>query len=553
MAIAEHMGRTLQKTSVSTNIKERLDFSCALFDAGGNLVANAPHIPVHLGSMSHAVKYQLDQFGCSLRPGDVVLANHPQAGGSHLPDITVITPVFCAAGVNIIFFVASRAHHADIGGIAPGSMPPASRELFQEGAVTAGFKVVDAGEFQDAAVRRFLLDEPARFPGCSGSRNYRDVVSDLHAQIAANQRGITLVYQLCDERGLPIVQAYMRHIQRTAEAAVRSLLRDARARLIAGAGADADPDKPVRLAAADHMDDGSRISLAVEISADGSAVFDFSGTSPEVYANTNAPPSVTSSAIIYCLRCMVRSDLPLNQGCLAPVTIRIPPGSLLAPSPTAAVVGGNVLTSQRLCDVILTAFGAAAASQGCMNNLTFGVPPSAPDAADGWGYYETIAGGHGAGPTWDGQSGVHTHMTNTRITDPETLERRYPVILHRFSLRPGSGGRGARPGGDGCVRDIEFLAPMPVSLLTERRVFQPPGLHGGCSGARGVNLWRRRTAAGGYRVLNLGGKNTVHVSTGDRIVVMTPGGGGYGAPPHSDDTAKDDNSALFDDALAYCA
>ncbi|KAJ1643421.1 hypothetical protein J3B02_001321 [Coemansia erecta] len=545
MGIAEHMGRALEKTSVSTNIKERLDFSCALFDPQGNLVANAPHIPVHLGSMSHAVRFQLARFAGNLCSGDVLLANHPHAGGSHLPDITVITPVFSEDSRDIIFFVASRAHHADIGGISPGSMPPASKELFEEGAVAMGFKIVDNGEFQEPALRHFLIDEPSSYPGCSATRNYRDVLSDIKAQIAANHRGISLLHQLCAEYGLRTVQAYMLHIQHTAENAVRDLLIQARKRF-----------NGARLTASDRMDDGSTISLAIGIEADGSARFDFAGTSPEVYANTNAPPSVSASAIIYCLRSMVRSELPLNQGCLAPVTIAIPPQSLLSPSPTAAVVGGNVLTSQRLCDVILAAFGAAAASQGCMNNLTFGVPPTELEDGtlrEGWGYYETIAGGHGAGPTWDGQSGVHTHMTNTRITDPEILERRYPVILHSFSLRPGSGGRGTRAGGDGCIRDIEFLVPMSVSLLTERRVFAPPGLNGGYSGSCGINLWKRRRScskdsdaeASGtdasqvdddhaqFQILNLGAKNSVFVGAGDHIVIMTPGGGGFGKPRDS--------------------
>ncbi|KAJ2605795.1 hypothetical protein EV177_006076 [Coemansia sp. RSA 1804] len=519
MSIAEQMGRTLEKTSVSTNIKERLDFSCALFDQLGNLVANAPHIPVHLGSMSHAVKFQLERFSNNLSEGDVIMANHPQAGGSHLPDITIITPVFKDS--RIIFFVASRGHHADIGGILPGSMPPTSRELYQEGASTMGVKIVKQGELQEDEIRRVLVQEPARYPGCSGTRNYRDVLSDLKAQIAANHRGIGLVHHLCGEYGLDVVQAYMSHIQRTAEAAVRSLLKETRK--TSGAR---------QLKSHDFMDDGSKINLCVEIDEDGSALFDFSGTSPEVYSNTNAPPSVTYSAIIYCLRCMVRNELPLNQGCLAPVRVVIPEGTFLHPSATAAVVGGNVLTSQRLCDVVLSAFGAAAASQGCMNNLTFGVPATEQDGRhyEGWGYYETIAGGHGAGPSWDGQSGVHTHMTNTRITDPEIFERRYPVVLHQFSLRPSTGGDGAHKGGDGCIREIEFLEAMSVSLLTERRVFSPPGLEGGHNGARGINLWKRYIPQSkeGFRVLNLGGKNTVFVGPKDRIVVMTPGGGGYG-------------------------
>ncbi|KAJ2437576.1 hypothetical protein GGF42_008581, partial [Coemansia sp. RSA 2424] len=293
MAIAEQMGRTLEKTSTSTNIKERLDFSCALFDPAGNLVANAPHIPVHLGSMSHAVQFQLTRFAGDLVEGDVLLANHPQAGGSHLPDITVITPVF-RNGV-VIFFVASRGHHSDIGGISPGSMPSTSKELFQEGASSMGMKIVRQGVFQEADVRRFLLDEPARHPECTGTRNYRDVLSDLKAQIAANHRGIALVLALCQECGLDVVQAYMAHIQRTAEVAVRSLL--ANTRKLRG-------DDGGQLCGSDSMDDGSKIALSVTIDEDGGAVFDFNGTSPEVYGNTNAPPSVTYSAIIYCLRCM---------------------------------------------------------------------------------------------------------------------------------------------------------------------------------------------------------------------------------------------------------
>ncbi|KAJ2471488.1 hypothetical protein IWW56_006323, partial [Coemansia sp. RSA 2131] len=418
--------------------------------------------------MSHAVKFQLERFNENLQEGDVVLVNHPQAGGTHLPDITIISPVFHDS--RIIFFVASRGHHADIGGISPGSMPPNSRELFQEGASSMGMKIVDRGEFQEEAVRHMLLEEPAQYPECSGTRNYRDVLSDLKAQIAANHRGIALLSQLCVEYGLEVVQEYMAHIQRTAEAAVRLLLKETRVKHPSG-----------QLSGHDFMDDGSKISLHVDIGEDGSALFDFTGTSPEIYGNTNAPPSVTHSAIIYCLRCMVQSDLPLNQGCLAPVRVVIPENSFLSPSSTAAVVGGNVLTSQRLCDVILATFGVAAASQGCMNNLTFGIPAIENGGVryEGWGYYETIAGGHGAGRDWQkGQDGVHTNMTNTKITDPEILERRYPVILHRFMLREGSGGTGMHPGGNGCIRDIEFLEAMSVSLLTERRVFQPPGLDG---------------------------------------------------------------------------
>ncbi|KAF9028395.1 hypothetical protein BGZ52_011210 [Haplosporangium bisporale] len=537
MSIAEQMGRTLQKTAISTNIKERLDFSCALFGPDGGLVANAPHIPVHLGSLSHAVKYQMEYYKGDITEGDVILTNHPAAGGSHLPDITVITPVFNEG--KIVFFVASRGHHADIGGILPGSMPPNSKELYQEGAAIRSFKLVSKGHFDLDGLTKLLVDEPAKYPGCSGTRCLRDNVSDLKAQVAANHKGIGLVKGLISEYGLDVVQAYMMHIRKNAEMAVRDLLKGALRR-----------SEGKALVATDYMDDGSRINLHIEIDPkDGSAIFDFEGTSEEVYGNCNAPTSVTHSAIIYCLRCMVAMDIPLNQGCLSPVTIRIPDKSMLAPSETAAVVGGNVLVSQRLVDVILKAFQVCGASQGCMNNLTFGVGGKSVDTesgetkvVEGWGYYETIAGGAGAGPTWNGQSGVHTHMTNTRITDPEILERRYPVILREFALRAGSGGKGLHPGGEGLIRDIEFLEPMEVSILSERRVFQPYGIHGGGPGQSGKNLWvqkRTQPKVGTvedegkvetvFRTVNLSGKNTAHVKAGDRLLICTPGGGAWGS------------------------
>ncbi|KAF8949330.1 hypothetical protein BGZ47_006867 [Haplosporangium gracile] len=558
MSIAEQMGRTLQKTAISTNIKERLDFSCALFGPDGGLVANAPHIPVHLGSLSHAVKYQMEYYKGDITEGDVIMTNHPAAGGSHLPDITIITPVFNNG--EIVFFVASRGHHADIGGILPGSMPPNSKELYQEGAAIRSFKLVSKGHFDLEGLTKLLVDEPAKYPGCSGTRCLRDNVSDLKAQVAANHKGIGLVKGLIGEYGLDVVQAYMMHIRKNAEMAVRDLLKGALRR---SQGKD--------LVASDCMDDGSKISLRIEINPeDGSAIFDFEGTSEEVYGNCNAPVSVTHSAIIYCLRCMVAMDIPLNQGCLSPVTINIPDKSMLAPSETAAVVGGNVLVSQRLVDVILKAFQVCGASQGCMNNLTFGVGGKTLDAetggakvVEGWGYYETIAGGAGAGPTWNGQSGVHTHMTNTRITDPEILERRYPVILREFALRAGSGGEGLHPGGEGLVRDIEFLEPMEVSILSERRVFQPYGMAGGGPGASGKNLWvQKRTIRKKdgllvaeesstatkvdnnkdetetvFRTVNLSGKNTANVKAGDRLLICTPGGGAWGSKDgvsHSD-------------------
>ncbi|GAK62599.1 cytoplasmic protein [Moesziomyces antarcticus] len=537
MSVAESMGKSLQQTSISTNIKERLDFSCALFSPDGSLVANAPHLPVHLGSMSFAVKFQVDylaSIGEKMKRGDVIMANMPVAGGSHLPDITCITPCHAADSDEIIFFCASRGHHADIGGITAGSMPPTSKTLFEEGARIKSFKIVSEGNFDRKGLERYMLEEPAQYPGCSGTRCFRDVESDLQAQIAANQKGINLIHSLVAEWGLDMVQRYMEYIRTNAEMAVRSLLKDVAKRM----GTN-------RLHALEHMDDGTPIELNVDINAEeGSAVFDFEGTGPEVAANFNCPRSVVSSAIIYCLRSMVSSEIPLNQGCLTPIDIRIPKGSLLDPSETAAVVGGNVLTSQRITDVVLKAFNAAAASQGDTNNLTFGLGGKDKEGnhVEGFGYYETIAGGSGAGPYWHGTSGVHTHMTNTRITDPEIMERRYPVVLREFSLRDGSGGEGRFRGGDGVVRDIEFLSPgIQVSILSERRVFAPYGLEGGESAKKGLNVWvkQRRQADGDVRegeeegeaparVINLGGKNTTPMGRGDRIIINTPGGGGWG-------------------------
>uniref|UniRef100_A0A5F8H024 5-oxoprolinase, ATP-hydrolysing n=1 Tax=Monodelphis domestica TaxID=13616 RepID=A0A5F8H024_MONDO len=511
MSIAEQMGRILQRTAISTNIKERLDFSCALFGPDGGLVSNAPHIPVHLGAMQETVQFQIHHLGENLHPGDVILSNHPRAGGSHLPDLTVITPVFWPGQPYPVFFVASRGHHADIGGITPGSMPPHSTMLQQEGAIFLSFKLVEKGVFQEEAVAE-ILRAPGKIPGCSGTRNLHDNLSDLRAQVAANQKGIQLVAELIGQYGLDVVQAYMDYIQTNAELAVRDMLR------AFGKGRQAQ-GLPLEVKAEDHMDDGSPICLLVKIDpVKGSAIFDFSGTGPEVCGNLNAPRAITLSALIYCLRCLVGQDIPLNQGCLAPVDVVIPPGSILDPSLDAAVVGGNVLTSQRIVDVILAAFGACAASQGCMNNVTLG--------NDHVGYYETVAGGTGAGPGWHGRSGVHSHMTNTRITDPEILESRYPVILRRFELRVGSGGKGLFQGGDGVVRELLFREEAMLSVLTERRAFQPYGLHGGEAGAPGLNLLIRKDG----RTISLGGKTSVTVFPGDVFCLQTPGGGGYGDP-----------------------
>ncbi|KAL1853117.1 hypothetical protein Daus18300_011945 [Diaporthe australafricana] len=551
MAIAEQMGRALQKTSVSTNVKERLDFSCAIFDATGGLVANAPHLPVHLGSMGTCVKRQAEIWKGELNKGDVIISNHPSYGGTHLPDVTLTMPAFDEKGENILFYAASRAHHADIGGITAGSMPPHSRELFQEGAAIKSEKLVSEGKFNEERVVELFYNEPAKYPGCSGTRCLADNINDLRAQVSANQKGISLIENLIQEYGEDTVMFYMKKIQDNAESCVRRLLKDVSKKF---EGKD--------LSAVDFMDDGSPIKLKVTIDPDkGEAMFDFEGTGPEVYGNVNAPEAVSYSAIIYCLRCLISEDIPLNQGCLKPIHIRIPPKSLLSPSDHAAVVGGNVLTSQRVTDVIFKAFQACAASQGDCNNLTFGFGGNAAgqDAVRGFGYYETIAGGSGAGPTWDGTSGVHTHMTNTRITDSEVFERRYPVLLREFSVRPGSGGEGQHRGGDGVVRDIEFRIPVQVSILSERRVYHPYGLAGGGDAACGLNIWvrkvekaswekqlRRLKANGGSgrggngvvegdedveyeeRHINLGAKNSAPMKAGDRIIINTPGGGGWG-------------------------
>lgn len=534
MDIAEQMGAALQKTSVSVNVKERLDFSCALFDAHGNLVANAPHVPVHLGSMSTCIAFQADLWRGKLRPGDVVVLNHPSAGGTHLPDITVITPAFDNG--EIIFYVASRAHHSDIGGSLPGLMPPNSKVLAEEGAAIYSELLVENGQFMEQRLADILLKDPAKVAGCSGTRRLSDNILDLKAQVAANQKGILLIGKLVAEFGLATIMAYMGAIQDNAADTVLAMLD----RMLAKhAGA---------IRYVDRMDDGLEIALAVYRGDAGKVVFDFAGTSMQAYANTNAPVAITYLAIIYCLRCMVDEDIPLNQGCLRPIDVRIPKLSLLDPDPGCAVVAGNVCTSQIITGVILSAFQASANSQLCCNNLTFGVGGNDADGnyVQGFGYYETIAGGHGAGPTWSGVSGVHTNMTNTRITDAEVLEKRYPVVLREFSIREKSGGAGAHSGGCGVVRDIEFRVPVTASILSERRSVAPHGLMGGADGARGLNIWVRairdeQGAIVGERRVNVGGKATISAAVGDRFVIHTPGGGGYGLVGH----VKAPNRKLF--------
>lgn len=523
MDIADQMGMQLQKTSTSTNVKERLDFSCALFDPEGSLVANAFHLPVHLGSMSTCISAQAKLWKGRLKPGDVLISNHPEIGGTHLPDITVISPAFSKTG-ELIFYVAARAHHADIGGILPGSVPPNSKELYEEGAAIYSELIVREGVFQEELIKRLLLEEPAKYPGCSGARRISDNISDLKAQIAANNKGIQLISKMINENGLDIIVKYMKAIQENASQTIKKMLKQL-----------AQHFGQANFVGEDLMDDGTLIKLKVSLDIEQEKyVFDFDGTSPQVYGNLNAPEAVTYSAILYCLRCLVGEDIPLNQGCLQPLTVNIPKGSVLSPINGIAVVGGNVLTSQRVTDVVLKTFHIMADSQGDCNNFTFGTggrDPKTGVLSKGFGYYETICGGHGAGEDswrgagWNGTSAVHTNMTNTRMTDCEIFERRYPVILRKFSIRERSGSNGRYIGGNGVIRDVEFRRPLEASILSERRVIAPHGINGGEDGGKGLNLWVRDE---GQNIINIGGKNSVKVSPGDRVVIMTPGGGGCG-------------------------
>ncbi|WVQ79540.1 hypothetical protein IAT38_001639 [Cryptococcus sp. DSM 104549] len=523
MSIAEQMGSILRQTAISVNIKERLDFSCALFDPEGNLTANAPDMPAHLGAMSSAVKYQVNLWKGKLQDGDVFVSNAPSAGGSHLPDITVMTPAF--HNEEIVFWTASRAHHADIGGIRAGSMPPFSTEIWQEGANIKSFKLVKAGQFDEPGITKLLFDDPASYPGCSGTRTLSDNISDLKAQISANHRGITLIKALCEQFGTPTVQHYMLGIQNAAEIAVRDLLRRVGSKF-----------GGVPLEAEDYLDDGSTIRLKITIDAEtGSAVFDFTGTSNQVYGNLNAPTAILYSAILYALRCLINVDMPLNHGCLIPITLIVPPGCLLAPSEDAATVAGNVETSQRMTDTIFKCFRACGASQGGCNNFTFGYGETGPDGKfRGFGFYETIGGGSGGGATWDGQSGTHVHMSNTSIGDVEISERNYPMLIREYSIREGSGGAGRHPGGNGCVRAVEFTRDVDFAILSERRTIAPYGMLGGEPGKRGENLWIRNRD-GIKATINLGGKNQCRVNAGDVIIIKTPGGGGFGKPGSEDD------------------
>jgi 5-oxoprolinase (ATP-hydrolysing) len=492
MSIAEQMGVVLQRTALSTNIRERLDFSCAVFDREGGLVANAPHIPVHLGAIGESIR-ALVELHPRMRPGDVYATNDPALGGSHLPDVTVVTPIFDSRG-ELAFFTANRGHHADIGGITPGSMPPFSTQLGEEGIVISGLRIVADGRLDEALLRRVLGtgSHPARAP--------EQNLADLQAQIAANRRGEQLLHDLLARHGLAVTEAYMRHVQDNGEACVRDAIT-------------ALPDG--EHAFADAMDDGTRIAVRITVAADRMRV-DFTGSSPQVHGNLNAPRAVTVAAVLYVLRTLVGRPIPLNSGCLRPISLVVPRGSVLWPAPGAAVVAGNVETSQRAVDVLLGALGKLAACQGTMNNLALG--------DDTFGYYETIAGGAGASAQRDGASGVHTHMTNTRITDPEVLEAAFPLRLLRFAYRRGSGGAGRRRGGDGLVRELLALAPLRASILSERRVTEPFGLHGGAPGARGRNFLNDEP---------IGGRAQLELARFDRLRIETPGGGGHGSPDGS--------------------
>jgi len=494
MNVAEQAGAVLQNTSQSVNIKERLDFSCAIFDAEGNLVANAPHVPVHLGAMGESVKAVLHDTGRILLPGDVVALNDPSHGGTHLPDITCVTPVFDDEGREIRFFVASRGHHADIGGTTPGSTPPDSRTLEEEGVVIDKFLLVEAEQFRDAEFRALLAI--SRYPARNPDMN----VADIKAQVAANEKGAQELRRVVAQYGWETVEAYMGHVMSNAEESVRRVI-------------DRLGDGAFRY----EMDDGSPLCVAVRVNrAARSATVDFTGTGPQHAGNFNAPPAVTRAVVLYVFRCLVGDDIPLNDGCLKPVTLVIPPGTFLSPAPGAAVVAGNTEVSQAVCNALFGAVGAVACSQATMNNFLFG---------DGERqYYETICGGAGAGPEFAGQSAVQTHMTNTRMTDPEVLELRYPVRLEEFSIRRGSGGVGRWQGGDGAVRCLRFLKPMTAVVVASRRRVAPFGLLGGADGSAG-RQWVARV--GGERI-DLTGTDQAEMAPGDVFTIHTPGGGGYG-------------------------
>ncbi|MGK7957441.1 MAG: hydantoinase B/oxoprolinase family protein [Crocosphaera sp.] len=492
--IAEQMGITLQNTASSVNIKERLDFSCAIFDQQGLLVANAPHIPVHLGSMSESVKSLIEDKGNKLQPGDVYLSNNPYNGGTHLPDVTAITPVFDDNNPEILFYVASRGHQGDIGGITPGSMPPNSTSILEEGILFDNFLLVEKGQFREQEVRGILADN--EYP----ARNPEQNIADFQAQIAANEKGGQELKRMVGQYGLETVQAYMKFVQDNAEESVRKTI-------------DVLTDGEFSY----EIDQGAVIRVKVTIdNQNSSAIIDFTGTSEQLKTNFNAPKAVTQAAVLYVFRTLVNDNIPLNAGCLKPLHLIIPEGSMLNPEYPAAVVAGNVETSQVIVDALYGALGVLAASQGTMNNFTFG--------NETYQYYETICGGSGAGINFNGTDAVQTHMTNSRLTDPEVLEFRYPVLVEDFKIRENSGGKGQYSGGNGVIRNIKFLEPMTANILSSHRVISPFGLAGGEAGKVGKNLVKRKD--GSEEILD--STATVEMESGDHFIIETPGGGGFG-------------------------
>jgi 5-oxoprolinase (ATP-hydrolysing) len=501
MAIAEEMGVALQNTASSVNIKERLDFSCAIFDRDGCLIANAPHIPVHLGSMGDSIRTVIDtrsegRDGRGMKPGDAYVLNAPYRGGTHLPDITVIIPVFVADAASPAWYVAARGHHADVGGIAPGSMPPDSKTVDEEGILIDNALLVDAGAFLEAEMRALLGS--GRWPARDPDRN----IADLKAQVAACTRGANELRRIGDEYGRDVIDAYMGHVMANAEEAVRRLI-----------GTLSDGQFTY------EMDNKAHVSVSVKVDrARRSALVDFTGTSGQQPNNFNAPYSICRAATLYVFRTMVDDAIPMNDGCLRPIELIVPEGSMLRPRYPAAVVAGNVETSQVITDALFAACGALAPSQGTMNNFTFG--------SERYQYYETIAGGAGAGPDFDGASAVQTHMTNSRLTDPEILETRFPVLLDRFAIRSGSGGAGAHRGGDGVERHIRFRERMRAGILSNRREIAPAGICGGEDAKPGVNQIVRANGS----VETLGATASSDMAPGDMFVIETPGGGGFGRP-----------------------
>jgi 5-oxoprolinase (ATP-hydrolysing) len=511
MSIAEQMGLRLQNTAYSVNIKERLDFSCALFDADGNLIANAPHMPVHLGSMSESIKTVMRENAGKMVPGDAYVINDPYHGGTHLPDVTVITPVFDRAGREILFYVGSRGHHADIGGITPGSMPPFSTTLDEEGVRFINFRMIEGqgvdrpGIFREDALLARLAG------GVHPARNPAQNVADLRAQVAANEKGREELLKMVDQFGLDVVQAYMKHVQDNAEESVRRVIT----RLTDGAFEY-------------RLDNGAVIRVHVTVDRERrAATIDFSGTSDQLPNNFNAPSAVCVAAVLYVFRTLVDDTIPLNAGCLKPLEIVIPRGSMLNPDDPAAVVAGNVETSSCITNALYGALGVMASAQGTMNNFTFG--------NDRHQYYETISGGSGAGLAdpqdpasgFDGTDVVQTHMTNSRLTDPEVLEFRYPVLLESYAIRAGSGGAGRWHGGNGGTRRVRFLEPMTASILANNRAIAPFGMAGGAPGEAGRN-WVERRDGSRQELPHIG---STEMAPGDVFVIQTPGGGGYGTPP----------------------